>query len=336
MDVIDMHNHFIAPAVIEHLARDGSRYATRIVEREGRRFFLIQEKALRPIDGPISDAGARIRDMEREGVSTQAVSCAPFLMYPEVDAALGLAIAQVNNDAMAALAKSHSSHFTPLASAPMQHTGLAVRELERAAKLGLRGVEIPPKVLERQLDEPDFESFWAAAEALQMVVCIHPFEAAPTGAFARYFLGNLAGNLYDTGLAAALLIYGGVLERYPKLRVVLYHAGGVLPAIIGRLDMGYRLAPECRNAIPRPPSTYLPQFHFDIIAHNREMLGYLIKSYGADRFVAGSDYPLPAGLAHPIQEVKALGLNAGDEAKILSLNARGLLSRSGDSVDKPV
>ena len=256
MDVIDMHNHFIAPEVIDYLAREGSHYATRIVERDGRRFFLIREKAMRPIDGPISNASARLADMDREGIATQAVSCVPFLMYPDVDAALGLAIAQVNNDAMAAARGKRPAHFVPLASIPMQDPAAAARELERAAKLGLRGVEIPPKVIERQLDEPDFEVFWEAAEALRMVVCIHPFEAAPAGALARYFLGNLVGNLYDTGLAAALLIYGGVLERHPKLRIVLYHAGGALPAIVGRLDMGYRLVPECRSAIPRPPSSY--------------------------------------------------------------------------------
>jgi aminocarboxymuconate-semialdehyde decarboxylase len=325
MDVIDMHNHFIAPEVIDYLAREGSHYATRIVERESRRFFLIQEKAMRPIDGPISNADARLADMDREGIAKQAISCVPFLMYPDVDATLGLAIAQVNNDAMAALAAADSAHFVPLASVPMQDPTAAAKELERAAKLGLRGVEIPPKVIERHLDESDFEVFWEAAEALGMVVCIHPFEAAPSGALARYFLGNLVGNLYDTGLAAALLIYGGVLERHPKLRIVLYHAGGALPALVGRLDMGYRLVPECRAAIPRPPSSYLSQFHFDIIAHNRAMLGHLVRTYGADRFVIGTDYPLPAGLAHPVQEVKALGLSASDEDKILGLNAQDLL-----------
>ncbi|HUY28112.1 MAG TPA: amidohydrolase family protein [Candidatus Binataceae bacterium] len=327
MDVIDMHNHFIAPEVIDHLAREGSHYATRIVEREGRRFFLIQEKAMRPIDGPISNANARLKDMAREGIAAQAISCVPFLMYPDVEAAAGLAIAQVNNDAMAALARGDSAHFVPLASVPIQTPAAAATELERAAKLGLRGVEIPPKAIERQLDESDFEIFWAAAEALGMVVCIHPFEAAPTGALARYFLGNLVGNLYDTGLAAALLIYGGVLERHPKLRIVLYHAGGALPSIVGRLDMGYRLVPECRSAIPRPPSTYVAQFYFDIISHDRAMLGHLVKSYGADHFVLGSDYPLPAGLAHPVEEVKALGLSARDEEKILSCNAQELLRR---------
>jgi aminocarboxymuconate-semialdehyde decarboxylase len=325
MNVIDMHNHFIAPEIIDFLSREGKHFATRIVERDGRRFLLIQEKAMRPIDGAISNARDRIVDMEREGVATQAVSCVPFLMYPDVEAALGLAIAQVNNDMMAALGASDPTHFVPLASVPMQDPVAAAKELERAAKLGLRGVEIPPKVVDRQLDEPDFEVFWQAAEALRMVVCIHPFEAAPAGALARYFLGNLVGNLYDTGLAAALLIYGGVLERHPNLRVVLYHAGGALPALVGRLDMGYRLVPECRSAIPRPPSSYASQFHFDIIAHSRTTLSHLIKTYGADRFVVGSDYPLPAGLAHPVEEVKALGLAADDENKILGANARQLL-----------
>ncbi|HXR23954.1 MAG TPA: amidohydrolase family protein [Candidatus Binataceae bacterium] len=325
MTVIDLHNHFIAPEVIDFLAREGRHYATRIIERDGRRFFLIQESALRPIDGAISNASARIVDMDREGITTQAVSCVPFLMYPEVAADLGLAIAQVNNDSLASLAARDRDHFVSLASVPLQDPVMATRELERAAKLGLCGVEIPPKVGERQLDEADFLVFWEAAEALQMAVCVHPFEAAPTGALARYSLGNLVGNLYDTGLAAALLIYGGVLERHPKLRIVLYHAGGALPSLIGRLDMGYRLIPECRSAIPRPPSSYVAQFHFDIIAHNRELLGHLVKTYGADRFVVGSDYPLPAGLAHPVEEVRALGLSPADEAKILSHNAREIL-----------
>ncbi|HVN29599.1 MAG TPA: amidohydrolase family protein, partial [Candidatus Binataceae bacterium] len=250
MHAIDMHNHFIAPEVIAFLAREGKHFATRIIERDGRRFFLIQESVTRPIDGPISDASARIADMDREGIATQAISCVPFLMYPEVAADKALAIAQVNNDALMALHEKHRERFCPLAAVPLQEPASAVKELERVAKLGMRGVEIPPKIVERQLDEREFEIFWAAAETLEMAVCIHPFEAAPSGAMARYFLGNLVGNLYDTGLAAALLIYGGVLERHPKLKTVLYHAGGALPALLGRLDMGYRLIPECKKAIP--------------------------------------------------------------------------------------
>ena len=167
--------------------------------------------------------------MDAEGVDIQAISCVPFVMYPEVSAAWGIAMARLNNEALATACARYPDRFVPLASVPLQDPPAAAAELARAAGLGLRGVEIPPNVQGQGLDEPQFEVFWEAAESLHMVVCIHPFEAAPHGMLARYGLGNLVGNLYDTGLAAALLIYGGVLERHPALRVVLYHAGGGPP-----------------------------------------------------------------------------------------------------------
>lgn len=323
--VIDMHNHIVAPEVVAFLEREGKRYDTRIIERDGKRFFLIRETALRPLHDKITKAEARLGDMNAEGIDIQAVSCVPFLMYPEVTPELGLAIAQVNNDALAAIHSRVPQHFVPLAAVPLQDPPAAAKELERAAKIGLRGVEIPPNVQGQGLDEPQFEVFWGAAEALKMVVCIHPFEAVPQGMLARYGLGNLVGNLYDTGLAAALLVYGGVLERHPNLRVVLYHAGGAFPSLIGRLDMGHSIFPECRSAIPRPPSSYIEQFSFDTISFNRSMLRYLADTYGAERLVIGSDYPLPAGPAHPVAEVKTLGLPPAAEAAILGENASRLL-----------
>ncbi|MGH8059853.1 MAG: amidohydrolase family protein [Candidatus Entotheonellia bacterium] len=318
---IDMHNHLVAPEVVAFLEREGARYHTRIVERDGQRFFVIQETARRPLHARITQVEARLPDMDVEGVDIQAISCVPFVMYPEVSAELGLTIARISNDGLAAACARRPDRFVPLASVPLQDPPEAARELERAAQLGLRGVEIPPNVLGQGLDEPQFEVFWEAAEALRLVVCIHPFEAAPQGMLARYGLGNL----YDTGLAAALLIYGGVLERHPALRVVLYHAGGALPSLLGRLDMGYRNNPECRDAIPRPPSTYVDQLAFDTIAFRQDMLRYLVNTYGAERLVVGSDYPLPAGLAHPVAEVKALGLDPETETAVLGGNASRML-----------
>src|SRR5882724_4378184 len=267
-----MHNHLVAPEVIAFLEREGAHYNTRIIEQDGQRFFIIQDTARRPLHARISQVEAQLSDMDAEGVDIQAVSCVPFVMYPEVSAAWGIAIARLNNEALAAPCARRPDRFVPLASVPLQEPQAAAAELQRAANLGIRGVEIPPNVCGQGLDEPQFEVFWEAAEALHMVVCIHPFEAAPRGMLARYMLGNLVGNLYDTGLAAALLIYGGVLERHPGLRIVLYHGGGAFPSLIGRLDLGYQVAPECRSAIPRPPSTYVKQFSFDTITCNRHML----------------------------------------------------------------
>jgi aminocarboxymuconate-semialdehyde decarboxylase len=325
MRPIDMHNHMIAPEVIEYLGRHGERYHTRIVESDGRRFFLIRETARRPINEKMSTPEARIVDMDVEGVGVQAISCVPFIMFPDVSPELGLAIAQVNNDAILGAVQRYADRFVPLASVPMQDPSAAAKELQRVAKLGMKGVEIPPKVEEQGLDEPQFEDFWAAAEALDLTVCIHPFDAAPSGALARYNLGNSVGNLYDTGLAGALIVCGGVLERHPGLRIVLYHAGGAFPAIIGRIDHAYGSNPSAYPGITRPPSSFTSQLSFDTIAFNPDMLRYLVSKYGSDHLVIGTDYPLDGGRAHPVAEVKALGLSSADEDAVLGLTAERLL-----------
>jgi len=167
MRVIDMHNHIVAPEVVAFLEREGEHYDTRIVKREGKCFFLIQESALRPIHDKITHPEARLADMAAEGIDLQALSCVPFVMYPEVTPALGLAIAQVNNDALAAIGTRYPQRFAPLASVPLQDPPAAAKELERAYKLGLRGVEIPPNIRGQGLDEARFAVFWEAAAALK-------------------------------------------------------------------------------------------------------------------------------------------------------------------------
>ncbi len=324
--VVDMHNHIAAPQVVEFLEREGKHFDTEIVERDGARFFRIGSTATRPIHDRICQAEARLPDMDAVGIDVQAVSCIPFLMYPEVDPALGREIATVNNGALAEIAESLPERFAPLASVPLQDPEAAAAELERAVALGLRGAQIPPRVGSHWLDEERFEPFWAAAEALDCVLCMHPFDANPEGPFARYGLGNLVGNLYDTGLSASLLVYGGVLERYPGLRIVLYHGGGTLPCLLGRLDRGHAVMPANREALPRSPSSYAGAFHFDTITFDRGMLAHLVSRFGAERVVIGSDYPLPMGPEDPVAEVRALGLTSEDEAAVLGGNALDLLS----------
>src|SRR5919198_5015049 len=137
--VIDMHNHMVAPEVVAFLEREGAHYNTCIVERDGQRFFVIQDMARRPLHARISQVEARLNDMDVEGVDLQAISCVPFVMYPEVSAELGLAIARINNDALAVACARHPDRFVPLASVPLQNPPAAAVELERAAQLGLRG-----------------------------------------------------------------------------------------------------------------------------------------------------------------------------------------------------
>jgi len=283
---------------------------------------------MRPINDEIlgTNAGAaRLAVMDSEEVDIEAVSCVPFLMFPGVSPELGLAIAQISNDAIVAFARSASERFVPIASVPIQAPDLAARELERAARLGVRGVMIPPLVNGRGLDEPDFASFWLAAEASGLPVFMHPFDAAPQGPLARYNLGNFVGNPYDTGLGAVLLICGGVLERHPRLRILLAHAGGALASIIGRTTNGYARSADMQRNIPRPPDAYLGHFWYDTIAYNQPLLRAMVDTYGADRFVVGTDYPVGTRL-HPVVDVRALGLDAEREARILRENAQALLT----------
>ena len=325
---VDLHCHMVTPDVLALLERDGQHYATRIIERDGQRLFLIGETATRPINERVlglEDGAARIRDMDAEGVAYEVVSCIPFVMYPGVEAERGLAIAQTHNDSVAAFAARNPRRFMGMASVPLQAPPRAARELERAHHLGLRSVMIPPTVQDRALDETEFEVFWDAAEALDMLVFIHPFDAAPTGVLARYNLGNLAGNLIETGLAGAAIICSGVMERHPRLKLLLAHTGGTLPAMLGRLDNGFPRSHDMQARITRPPSTYLNQIWLDTIAFNPPFLRALIAQFGANRFVVGSDYPV-GGPAHPVGEVEKLGLAEAERTAVLRENALALLS----------
>jgi aminocarboxymuconate-semialdehyde decarboxylase len=325
MRVVDLHNHTVTEEVIAFLVDEGQHLDTRIVEGPGGRMARIGASTTRPLGARMCDPAARLVDMDRLGIATQAVSCTPFLLYPDAPADVGLAVARVSNDSLVEVARRHPGRFAPLASVPLQDPERAAAELERAVGLGLRGVEIPPSTAELALDDARLEPFWSAAEALRVPVCIHPFEATPTGPFTRYLLSPLVGNLHDTGLAAALLVMGGVLERHPGLRIVLYHGGGTFPALLARLERGHELFEACRERAPRRPSAYVEQFSFDTVVFDSRWLRYLIAGYGAHHVVLGSDYPLPLGPVDPVAEVRALGLDHDDEQSILGGNACRLL-----------
>ncbi len=329
MCTVDLHNHMVTEEVVAFLAREGARLDTKIVDTREGRFARIGDAAVRPLHARMCDPAARIADMDPLGIDVQAVSCTPFVLYADAPADVALAVAQANNDSLAGVARAHPTRFAPLASVPLQTPEAAARELTRAAGLGLRGVEIPARAGELELDDVRLEPFWSAAEELALPICIHPFEASPRGAFARYALSPLVGNLFDTGLAASLLVLGGVLARHPRLRVVLYHGGGTFAALLARIEKGYELIAETRAAAPEPPSAYLEQFWLDTVTFDRGWLGYLVERFGAEHIVLGSDYPLPLGPRDPVAEVRALGLSSEQERAVLGANACGLLGIAG-------
>jgi aminocarboxymuconate-semialdehyde decarboxylase len=208
----------------------------------------------------------------------------------------------------------------------MQAPALAVEEVNRAAKLrGIRGVYVGTHINGKNLDEPEFLPVFAACEAHGLPIFLHPVMPVGRERMRKYHLGNFLGNPLETGIAAASLVFGGVMDAFPKLDVMLPHAGGVFPNLIGRMDHGTTVRAECSH-MRQPPSSYLRRFHYDTISHSDAILMNLIRQVGADRVVMGSDCPADMSYTRPVDVVDRLrGLSTQEHDAIVGGNAARLL-----------
>jgi aminocarboxymuconate-semialdehyde decarboxylase len=239
--------------------------------------------------------------------------------------AQGAAWSRLQNEALAfALAGLPGAH-RGLATVPLQDPVLAAAELTVAVRdLGLRGAMIDPNALGRPLGDAAFDPFWRAAADLAAPVVLHPFLLEAVERFGRHYLHNLVGYPFETTLAAAGLIMGGTLDRFPALDVVLVHGGGFLPYHIGRFDRAHQTRAEARADGAAMPSGYLRRFHYDTLVQRPDALGYLVRTVGHDRVVLGSDHPFWMGDPDPCRVVREAQLAAGEEAAILGGNAARL------------
>jgi aminocarboxymuconate-semialdehyde decarboxylase len=209
----------------------------------------------------------------------------------------------------------------------MQTPALAIKEARRAATLpGIRGVYMATCVLDRELGD---EAFWPVYEVLEdlgLPVFLHPLHViGMTDRLKPYFLGNLLGNPFDNAIAAVQLMFSGVMDRFPRLEVVLPHGGGALPFLLGRIAHGWSVRPECKH-LPRSPMEYASRFHYDTVTHDPKALAFLIDRVGADRVLLGSDYCFDMGVEDPAGAVSALAhLSDDDRTAIMSGNAKRLL-----------
>src|SRR5438552_583418 len=230
----------------------------------------------------------------------------------------GLALAQAYNDAAAAAHTMYPDRFVGLAMLPMQAPELALKELERSAKLpGMRGMYLATHVNNVDLDDRRLWDIYAKAEELGWTIFLHPIDTIGRERTTRYYLKNLLGNPYDTGVAAASLIFGGVLDTFPKLEINLPHAGGTFLWLIGRLDHGTKVRPELKH-MKQLPSGYLRRFTYDTIGHNDQINTNLIRLVGADRVVLGSDYCFDMGLTDPLGDLERLDALTVDERELIA------------------
>lgn len=325
----DLHAHLMVREAIDELRGSYPELAPAVEEADGG--FLLRypgRPAMGPVPAAMFDPGLRLADMDRMRVDRQVVAVPPPQFSYHLPAGPAAAFARVQNDAALWVSDAHPERIHVFITLPLQDPAAAVREIERlAGQPRVRGTQVGTNVDGRDLDAPELEPVWAALAALDLPVWVHPDQRSIAGAqrLAPYYLVNLIGNPLETTIAVAKLIFGGVLDRHPDLRVGLVHGGGFAPYQSGRWDHGWSCRSEPRAHIEAAPSSYLRRMWFDSLTHDGPALALLGERVGWGQVVVGSDYPFDMGSARPVDAVEELGLPDGVRAGVLAGNGEAFL-----------
>jgi aminocarboxymuconate-semialdehyde decarboxylase len=325
IQTIDTHAHYFPQPYLDLIAKHGPRVGASVVEANGLTFIQV---GLNLRTGPITpefvDLDKRLKLMDAQSVGMHALSLTQPMVY-WADDDLGVQLCRAYNDAISAAHQAHPNRFIGFACLPMQNPVLALEELNRATKLpGVKGVYLATAIRDRELSDRSFFPVYARCEELGLPIFLHPM-MINNERMKQYYLINICGNPFDTALAACHLIFGGVLDAFPKLEISLPHAGGALPILRGRMDRGFVIRAECKH-LPRPPSEYLKRLTYDTISYNEEILEYLVKLVGADRIMVGSDYCFDIAYEEPVKFVEGVKSLTGEQKQqILWSNAAKLL-----------
>jgi aminocarboxymuconate-semialdehyde decarboxylase len=322
--VIDVHAHLYPRAFMETAAAHGAKYGVSLTDDappflcfEGIRFW-------RYLDA-FHDVDARLRQMDAAGVERQVISLGPPMTY-WADADLAVRLCRIFNDEIAAIVRRHPDRFIALAALPLPHAEPALRELDRAVNTGFVGIGIGTNMHGLQLDDPRLLPFFDAADARALPIFIHPINPPGHGHIHDYRLDLAVGFPFDTTIAAARLIYGGVVERYQRMRICLAHLGGALPVLRERIAIGFRVGKEHFGAAfkaTESPETSMERLYFDTISYYEPAVLAAVACVGSERLVIGSDAPFAVGdLARSVREMRAFSfLPERERQKILGTNA---------------
>ena len=329
---IDLHCHIFPPEYLRLARTDGERIGARIYRRaDGREFVRAPGDFDYPLTDDLWSVPALVAALDRRNLTMAALSVAPPTLSYWADAGLGAEIAAAMNDSLAAIVRARPDRFIALATVPLQDMPRAVAELERAMRQPeFRGVMIASHVGEHNLDDAYFLPFWEAAEALGACVFVHPYQVLGSERLQKYYLWNLIGMVTETCVAIESLIFGGIYERFPRLKTYFAHAGGSFPWLRGRAEHGFHVLKNTRFAIDRPPSAYLDRIYVDNMIYLPTALTWLVGEIGSDHIVVGSDYPFDIGPDDPTAIVhEAPQLSDADRENILWNTAARLLGLEG-------
>ena len=336
---VDLHCHVQSPEAEEIAKQTKVEPRDPVVQHGSARSAERQKQLRQELDAKLTSVAQRLKDMDRMGIDVQALSTSPSQYYYRLEPELCRETSRVINDNLASIVAGNPDRFVALGTLPMQEPELALRELDYCIKsLGFRGIEIGTNVRRAELSDPKFEKLWAKCEALGALIFLHPSGFTDTSRLKEHFLTNVIGNPLDTTYALSHIVFGGVLERYPKLKLVAAHGGGYLGAYPARMDHAYRVRPECHDHIKRPPSFYMKKVYYDTMVFSEQQLAHLVDLWGAGHVVIGTDYPYDMGYYKPVdfvERTRALtraqkdAIIGGNAAKLLGLKARRARRSSG-------
>jgi aminocarboxymuconate-semialdehyde decarboxylase len=324
---IDIHCHIHTPEC-EPLIRDifspEKEPFSHFASAETR---AINQRLFADLAPKLTSPEERLKDMDHMGIDIQVISPSPMQYYYWTDGKLGLELARLQNNRVAEVVNAHPKRFVGMGTLPLQDIKRAERELERVVtELGFRAIEISSNVNGTDFDDARFQQFFAKVQELGVLLFIHPLGFTDAGRLRDYYLTNIVGQPLDSTLAVSHLIFGGVLEAYPQLKICVAHGGGYLPFYAGRMDHAYAIRAECQHQISRPPSTYLRQLYFDSVVYTSESLAHLVKQLGSERVLLGTDYPFDMGETDPVGHIAGVrSLTRAQKEQIWGGNAAQLL-----------
>jgi aminocarboxymuconate-semialdehyde decarboxylase len=307
---IDMHTHIIPKILPDWSVKFG--YGSFIHldhHRPGFARMMQGDKFFREIESNCWDEILRIEDYERYHTQVQVVCTIPVLFAYWAQPKDGLTVARYLNDHIAELVVNHPKHYVGLGTLPMQDTDMAIEELERCKKIGMKGIQIGSNVNQKNLSEPIFNPLWAAIEDLDMAVLVHPWDMMGQDDMRKYWLPWLVGMPAETARAICSLIFGGIMERHPKIRFNFAHAGGSFLPTIGRIEHGFNCRPDL-VAIDNPinPREYIGKFWIDSATHDDQLFKYVLDMVGPKKITLGTDYPFPLGDLEVGKFIEEMGL----------------------------